>query len=97
MRRDLPVGLETVIAKALAKDPDKRYADAEEMMLALVDAEAFSEETELEMSDAADTFAQLFVVKPPWWKRMWTWLRYGNWRWERGLRDESPSSSFSSL
>ena len=96
LRRDVPLGLEHVITRALAKDPAKRYVDAEEMMLALVDAESFSEEAEAEMNDAADTFAQLFVQEPSLLRRIWTWLRYGNWRWERRLKHD-PSSSLSSL
>lgn len=87
VRRDVPAVLERVIRRALAKDPSRRFADAEEMLLALADVPSEDEiadrAAEAEREDAAETLAisTLDVREPSRLARMWTWLRYGGWRW----------------
>jgi serine/threonine-protein kinase len=96
LRRDVPSALDRLIRRALAKDPARRFQDAEEMLLALNDVPSEREIAERlaadEEADAAATMAmaQLVVKRPSLLSRMWTWLRYGGWRW----RDEpSPATS----
>jgi serine/threonine protein kinase len=90
IRRDVPSALDRVIRRALAKDPARRFQDAEEMLLALndvpSDAEIAERAAEAERDEAASTIAiaKLDVREPPWWSRIWTWLRYGGWRWKHG-------------
>jgi serine/threonine-protein kinase len=84
LRGDLPASLDGVVTRALAKDPARRFADAEDMMLALVDAEA--QPVDEEDADAADTCARLDARVPSLPVRLWTWLRYGGWRWIRRER-----------
>ncbi|MDX2088602.1 MAG: serine/threonine-protein kinase [Kofleriaceae bacterium] len=76
-------GLEGVIRRALAKDPARRFADAEEMMSALDVATETSEAIAAdEEPTSAATFIELLRVRPSWLSRMWSWLRYGAWRWK---------------
>jgi eukaryotic-like serine/threonine-protein kinase len=88
IRRDVPAALDHVIRRALAKDPERRFQDAEDMLLAVNDVpsdeEIAARTAELERDDAAATIllAKLDLREPPWWSRMWTWLRYGGWRWK---------------
>jgi serine/threonine protein kinase len=90
VRRDVPSALDRVIRRALAKDPARRFQDAEEMLLAINDVpsdeEIAARAAEEERDDAAATIAiaKLDVREPPWWSRVWTWLRYGGWRWKHG-------------
>jgi serine/threonine protein kinase len=96
IRRDIPSALDRLIRRALAKDPARRFQDAEEMLLALADvptdreiAERLAAEQEDEAA-ATMAMAVLVVKRPSLIARMWTWLRYGGWRW----RDEpSPATS----
>jgi serine/threonine-protein kinase len=87
VRRDIAPALERVIARALAKDPGRRFADAEEMLLALADVpsdeEVAARKQQAEYDDAAETLAisTLDVKEPGVLARAWTWLRYGGWRW----------------
>jgi len=96
IRRDIPPVLDQVIRRALAKDPDRRYQDAEEMLLALADVPTDEEVAERrateEREDAAETMAmaQLVERKPSWLSRIWIWLRYGGWRWRD---DHAPATS----
>jgi serine/threonine protein kinase len=81
--------LDAVIRRALAKDPDKRFADAEEMLsalddVAMLDARAtFDEEPELDSDEASAsrTMAMLELPRASLLGRAWSWLRYGAWRW----------------
>jgi eukaryotic-like serine/threonine-protein kinase len=84
VRRDIPPVLERVISRALAKDPARRYADAEAMLLALNDVPSDEEIAEAEHADAAETLAMeaLRIAEPSRLARLWTWLRYGGWRWK---------------
>ncbi len=89
-RRDIPSVLERVIRRALAKDPARRYQDAEEMLLALADVPSDEEIADRiaaeERDEAASTIAitKLELRAPSLLSRMWTWLRYGGWRWRHG-------------
>jgi eukaryotic-like serine/threonine-protein kinase len=84
--RDIPPVLDQVIQRALAKDPARRFTDAEHMLLALGDAEdAARRRVAEECADAAatQTIARLDVREPSWLARVWARLRYGTWRWRR--------------
>lgn len=87
IRRDIPSVLDRVIRRALAKDPKRRFQDAEEMLLALNDVPSDEEIAERiaaeEDYEAASTvaIARLDIREPSWLVRMWMWLRYGGWRW----------------
>jgi serine/threonine protein kinase len=89
--------LDAVIRRALAKDPDKRYADAEDMLsaldeVALLDARAVDDgafdgtvrgafDTDEGNASASRTMAMLELSRPSLLSRAWSWLRYGAWRW----------------
>jgi serine/threonine-protein kinase len=99
IRRNVPPALDRVIRRALAKDPARRFQDAEEMLLALGDIPTDEELAELaalrdaeERDEAAATMALAVLVekRPSLLSRIWTWLRYGGWRW-RG--DQAPATS----
>jgi len=83
LRRDLPRGLELVVQRALAKEPERRFADAEDMLHALADVPLLEDEPALalERAEEASTAAIVTFRQPPWWLRAWGWLRYGGWRW----------------
>ena len=87
IRRDIPGALDHLIRRALAKDPDRRFQDAEEMLLALADVPSDREIAERiaddERDEAASTIAiaKLDIREPSLLSRIWTWLRYGGWRW----------------
>jgi serine/threonine-protein kinase len=107
IRRDIPGELDAAIRRALAKDPDRRFQDAEEMLLALADVpsdeEVAERATAAERDDAAATLAmaQFVEKKPSWLSRLWTWLRYGGWRWRddpeppKGTSSRAPAASAS--
>jgi serine/threonine-protein kinase len=77
--------LEAVVRMALAKSPDRRFGDAEEMLSALA---AATEEVPVEVPTpepaASSTISALVFERPRWWTRAWAWLRYGAWRWRHG-------------
>jgi len=83
--------LDALIRRALAKDPTKRFADAEDMLsalddVALLDARVpIDDATELDDGDASAsrTMAMLELSRPSLLGRAWSWLRYGAWRWGR--------------
>ncbi len=91
---DVSPALDAVIRRALAKDPARRFADAEEMLSALTDVEAFEAAIAAEPvapsapdaggdaePDASMTMAQLSIFQPSLWQRLWSRVRYGRWRW----------------
>ena len=91
---DVSPALEAVIRCALAKDPDRRFPDAEAMLSALADVEALDAaiadqrespaeigEREEHEPNASMTMLQLSLSRPTIWQRIWSWLRYGRWRW----------------
>jgi serine/threonine protein kinase len=93
IRRDVPAVLDRVIRRALAKDPARRFQDAEEMLLALADVPSDDEIAERaaraaadERDEAAATIAmtRLEIREPSRLSRLWIWLRYGGWRWRTG-------------
>ncbi len=65
------------VLRALAKDPARRFVDAEDMMSAL------EHEPEPEPDPGASSTVNLIVAKS-WWQRLWSRLRYGRWRWSHG-------------
>ena len=81
--------LDAVIRRALAKDPAKRFADAEEMLSALDDVAAsdacasFADELAppSDETSASRTCTVLAVPRASLLGRAWSWLRYGAWRW----------------
>jgi eukaryotic-like serine/threonine-protein kinase len=97
IRRNVPSALDRLIRHALAKDPARRFQDAEEMLLALADVPSDDEIAarrameEQDESAATMAMAQLVIKRPSLFARMWTWLRYGGWRW----RDPDPSPATS--
>jgi eukaryotic-like serine/threonine-protein kinase len=100
IRRDVPRALDHFMRRALAKDPNRRFQDAEEMLLALADVPSDREIAERvateEQEEAAATMAMalLVVKRPSWLARMWTWLRYGGWRWRGGDPSQATSGSW---
>jgi serine/threonine-protein kinase len=97
IRRDIPSALDAFIRRALAKDPERRFQDAEDMLLALNDVPTEDELAERaaaaarEDTEATLAMAQFVEKKPSWIARLWTWLRYGGWRW----RDREPEPAAS--
>ncbi|HSD89835.1 MAG TPA: serine/threonine-protein kinase [Kofleriaceae bacterium] len=87
VRRNVPSALDRVIRRALAKDPARRFADAEEMLLALGDVPGDEEIAERAAQDERDEAAATLAIsvldvrEPSLASRIWTWLRYGGWRW----------------
>ncbi|MDB4954702.1 MAG: serine/threonine protein kinase [Myxococcales bacterium] len=86
IRKDIPRVLDALITRALAKDPDKRFADAEDMLSALADVPLDDEMPAPELvahDEQATTMTQLALPRVSIWARVWGWLRYGRWRWTR--------------
>ncbi len=85
VRKQVSPALDRVITRALAKDPARRFADADEMLLALNDVEHTEHlASAADDADAAATlaFGQLAIREPSRLSRIWSWLRYGGWRWK---------------
>jgi serine/threonine protein kinase len=86
-RKDVSRSLERVVNRAMVKDPAKRYADAEEMLAALEDVpvlEALAQRTTTHAREEQATTMQIAMLdlRPPsLLSRMWSWLRFGRWRW----------------
>jgi serine/threonine protein kinase len=87
LRPDVPPLLDALVRRALAKDPAKRFPDAEAMRSALDEVEeqiattgypAFTDE---EPGAHSSTMLQIAVTKVSLWSRLWSWLCYGRWRW----------------
>ena len=91
VRPELSRFVEAFVVKAMAKDPARRFQSADQMLEAL-DEIATREREEVEAADAreesAETFMELPLAMPSRWSRLWSWLRFGRWRW----RDETNSS-----
>ena len=86
IRDDVPPALEAVIARALAKDPARRFVDAEAMMSALADIPLAVDQPAPHPAvtrrvDEATTLALAALARPAWPVRLWSWLRFGGWRW----------------
>jgi serine/threonine-protein kinase len=88
-RRDLPRALEKVVLRALAKQPGRRFADAEAMLsaLAAVPAEQDRAAAALAATRSEEatttTMAEIRPLRPSRMRRLWGWIRYGPWRWSR--------------
>ncbi len=83
---DVSPALDALIRRALAKDPDKRFTDAEEMLSAIIDVEASigaaaAPESAERQPEPSMTIAQLPRFRASLWQRIWSRLRYGRWRW----------------
>ncbi len=87
---DVSPALDALIRRALAKDPARRFADAEEMLSAITDVEALEAAITTQPISVAQpqldpgasmTIAQLAVFRPSLWQRIWSRIRYGRWRW----------------
>jgi serine/threonine-protein kinase len=76
---DLPEAVDAFVRRALAKDPARRFADADDMQSALADLEV---EPPGDDGAAATTHIDLAIVRRSMWARVWAWLRFGAWRWE---------------
>jgi serine/threonine-protein kinase len=98
VRADVPALLDAIVRRALARDPARRFADAEEMMSALDELAALERAAAADpdtaaaaadIDDAAQTrsleIAQLEAILPSPWSRFWSWFRFGRWRarWRR--------------
>ncbi|MEO6774759.1 MAG: serine/threonine-protein kinase [Kofleriaceae bacterium] len=87
LRPEVPRALEAVIVRALAKDPDRRFGDAREMMAALDDLELLASNAEqrrhnTRAEELPTTSLEILTLAPrSWLRRWWSQLRYGRWRW----------------
>lgn len=87
IRKDVSRSLERVITRAMAKDPEKRFADAEDMLAALDDIPVLEELAQrtsakvLEQEATTMTIAQVDLRPPSVFSRAWNRVRYGRWRW----------------
>ncbi|MCW5808042.1 MAG: protein kinase [Deltaproteobacteria bacterium] len=93
IRRDVSRPLDAVVVRALAKDPRRRFDDAEEMLAALEDVPVLEEQEEREAAVARqeqETTTMLALAplepRPSRWQRLWSWWRFGRWRWPRSRR-----------
>src|SRR3569623_1787714 len=97
LRRDIPRERDAVVMRALAKEPARRFATADEMAHALADVPLLEDlaPLALERVEEASSAAVVTFREPSWGLRAWSWLRCGGGRWARhecrGLRD--PISS----
>ncbi len=86
LRSDVPDVLDAVIRRAMQKDPAKRFGDAEEMLSALADVTALeaaraADEEPADDASASMTVAMVSFERPSVLARLWSWIRYGRWRW----------------
>jgi eukaryotic-like serine/threonine-protein kinase len=85
IRADVSKPLQAFVMRALAKDPDRRFASAEDMLAALEDIPVL-EQLEVEAVASAreeqeSTLYAMPMVEPTRWNRLLGWLRFGRWRW----------------
>ena len=83
LRDDVPPALDAVVLRALAKDPARRFESAGEMLVALDEARLAGRGVTGVDEAAASTMIQLAFTQPSLRARLWSWLRYGPWRWRR--------------
>jgi serine/threonine-protein kinase len=87
IRKDVSRALDRVVSRAMAKDPGKRFADADEMLAALDDVPVLEELAERTHARAhveqitSSAIALLDLRRASLWSRLWSWLRFGRWRW----------------
>jgi serine/threonine-protein kinase len=74
-----------VIARAMKKDPRERFADAEQMLSALEAVPVLERQQAIQRAAVqAEEEATAMVVTleaPSAPRRVWSWLRFGRWRW----------------
>jgi eukaryotic-like serine/threonine-protein kinase len=85
--RDISPALDAFVMRALAKDPARRFADAEDMLSELDALSKIDDAPPPELSSSA-TFTDLTIAKPSWFGRAWGWIRYGRWRWHHHEHSE---------
>jgi serine/threonine-protein kinase len=84
--------LDAAVARALAKDPARRFPDAEAMLSALEEMPAAEAQraaaTRAREADEEPTDVVAEIAPParslP--RRLWAWLRFGSWRWRGAER-----------
>ena len=90
LRRDVPAVLESAVARALAKEPANRFADAEAMMSALADVphriESPAQDLGALKREEEATVIAIEVGRRSIPSRIWSWVRYGAWRWNEAQR-----------
>jgi serine/threonine-protein kinase len=90
IRKDISRPLDAFIMRALAKDPARRYHSADEMLEGLEDISLVEQaDTSHAQEDSAETFLELPLTEPSRWTRLWSWIRFGRWRWNE--REASAS------
>lgn len=100
IRRDVSPALDGLVMRALAKDPDRRFPDALDMLSELdaltrldADGEGPRDAVPDDRSAASRAFdeatcRELRLDRPSWLGRAWGWLRYGRWRWHPEPSDD---------
>ena len=88
IRGDVSPQLEALVVRALAKDPARRFASADEMLAALddlvLDHVTVEPEDDPAMTMLHARFVDDLVDDEPrlsWWARVWSRLGFGRWRW----------------
>ncbi len=76
MRSGIQTSLDRFVLRALAKDPAHRFESAEQMREALS-----ALPLDVEPATSGSTMIELSFDPPSLWSRIWTWARYGRWRW----------------
>jgi hypothetical protein len=77
------------VVRALAKDPSRRFADAEAMLSALdaVPVQERADAIHLAQARAEEesttVMAEISARQAALPSRLWSWLRYGQWRWPK--------------
>ena len=93
IRGDVPHAIEALIARAIAIDPLRRFADAEAMLSALdgvsiQDAHGAPTITERRADQETTMMVPMLELeRPSAMRRVWSWLRFGGWRWT----DQAPA------
>jgi serine/threonine-protein kinase len=82
---DISPALEAVVMRALAKQPARRFPDAEAMHAALDDVPVLDSLAARIAATARDeqttTRSLVELLRPSFARRVWGRLRYGSWRW----------------
>ena len=90
IRRDISGPLDSLVVRALAKDPARRFESAEDMLAALDDIPVLEQlavhTVTAAREEQATTMIALAVQLPSWRSRLWSWLRFGRWRWSSARR-----------